>query len=126
MKRVLAVKVKDENGLQLTDSPATISDNIFGTGDHNDEVNLKSQLHDCSFGLVNVTTDYSDPAIESVMTSPGVLEVDISVDLATSSRETIRNAVTTAVNTKLNIELPGPFDYVMYLLEGCYVDCGWA
>mmetsp|Transcript_18318 Transcript_18318/g.24419 ORF Transcript_18318/g.24419 Transcript_18318/m.24419 type:complete len:404 (-) Transcript_18318:465-1676(-) len=30
-----------------------------------------------------------------------------------------------AVEKKLDITLPGPFDYVMYLLEGCYGECGW-
>eukprot|EP00957_Ditylum_brightwellii_P082978 6308780-Ditylum_brightwellii.AAC.1 len=126
-KRFLAIKVEDTNGLQLPDSTAAISDNIFGTGHHNDAVNLKSQLYDCSFGEVNVSIDYSDyPAIQTATSSIGVLEVVISVDLTTSSRASIRNAVTAAVEEKLGIALPGPFDYVMYLLEGCYVECGWA
>eukprot|EP00957_Ditylum_brightwellii_P190513 14501451-Ditylum_brightwellii.AAC.2 len=57
-KYFLAVKVSDANNLQLNDTPAEISDNIFGTG-QDDAVNLKSQLGDCSFGELDVSVDYS-------------------------------------------------------------------
>jgi len=34
--------------------------------------------------------------------------------------------VTDAVQTKLGFDLPGPYQHVLYVLEDCYVDCGWA
>ena len=36
------------------------------------------------------------------------------------------NAVTSAVYNDFGISLPGQYQQVMYVLEGCYQDCGWA
>ena len=58
--------------------------------------------------------------------APGVTEVTIDITLENNSRDTIRNAVTVAVQNKLGLTLPGPYQQVMYSLEGCYQDCGWA
>lgn len=59
--------------------------------------------------------------------APGVIEVTIPLDITRSKRSDIKDAVTVEVENKLNLNLPGPFAQVMYMLEGCYGDeCGWA
>lgn len=123
-KPILVVKVTDSAGKARGESAAAISDDIFGTGvDHIDTVNLKSQLFDCSFGQLNVQPGtYPD----TIPGSTGVIEATIGVSLEGNSRGTIRNAVTTAVQNLLGHGLPGPYQQVMYVLEGCYQDCGWA
>ena len=55
-----------------------------------------------------------------------MLKVNINVDLTNNTRAAIRNAVTQAAQAKLSVSLPEPFQQVMYNLEKCYVDCGWA
>ena len=97
------------------------SDEVFGTAGV-DPVNLKSSLEECSWGKATVVPGIGDP--NEVAT--GVIEVSIGVSLEGNSRATIRNAVTTAVQNKLGHSLPGPYKYVLYSLEKCYVDCGWA
>jgi hypothetical protein len=42
-----------------------------------------------------------------------------------TTRLYLNSAVTQAVEAKLGRSLPGPWDHVMYVLEACYVDCGW-
>lgn len=78
-----------------------------------------------SFGEFEVTNQYSRD-ISRHLAAPGVIEVNINVKLETSSRSTVRNEVTKAVQAKLGFNLPGNFDHVMYILEKCYVECGWA
>eukprot|EP00957_Ditylum_brightwellii_P064968 4928456-Ditylum_brightwellii.AAC.1 len=87
-KPILAVKVIDVNGLARSESLEEISYNIFGGGD--DLVNLKSQLFDCSFAALEVTTDYSAFASDAQMlkinehvtdTAPGVMEATIAIDI---------------------------------------------
>ena len=56
----------------------------------------------------------------------GVIEVTINKSFETDTNNDIRNAITTAVQDKLGITLPGPYDYVLYSVENCYNDCGWA
>ena len=58
--------------------------------------------------------------------APGVMEVTISVALEGNSPATIRNAVTTAVQNAIGESLPGRYQQVMYILQGCYLNCGWA
>jgi len=132
-KPILAVKVIDVNGLARSESLEEISYNIFGGGD--DLVNLKSQLFDCSFAALEVTTDYSAFASDAQMlkinehvadTAPGVMEATIAIDITQNDRYTIHNAVTAEVNRLLGFSLPGPFEQVMYVIEKCYVGCGWA
>ncbi len=137
-KPILVVKVTDVNGLARAESPAQIGDDIFGT--LGDSVNLKSQLFNCSMGQLNVLecdptlipNDLTDPTLETngvpngKGVAPGVMEITIGVDLTTSDRYTVRNAVTTAVQTAIGEPLPGRYQQVMFILEGCYVDCGWA
>ena len=61
-KPILAVKVTDVNGLSHPDNAATIGDNIFGT--LGDPVNLKSQMFACSFGQLNIVTEYTQDISE--------------------------------------------------------------
>jgi len=122
-KPILAVKVTDINGLAHSDSAAMIGDNIFGT--NNDLVNLKSQMAACSFGQLNIVTEYTEDISEHEA-APGVIEVTIPIGLTVNDRYAIHNAITTAVQTKLGFNLPGPFEQVMYVIEKCYVGCGWA
>ena len=122
VKPILVVRVTDSAGLVSSESATLISDNIFGTS--GDTMTLKSQMYDCSFGQLNITAGLpTNPDPNEV--APGVVEVDINISL-NNRRSTIRNAVTTAVQAKLGTTLPGPYHQVMYVLEGCYQDCGWA
>ena len=98
------------------------SDEVFGTGD--DPVNLKSALEECSWNQLTVLPGIGDP--NEVADATGVIQVDIGISLEGNTRGTIRNAVTTAVQNKLGHSLPGPYKYVLYSLEKCYQDCGWA
>jgi len=106
----------------------TYSDEVFGTGV--DPVNLKSGLEECSFNQINVVPELviQNSATPDMEVAPGVIEVSIDISLEGNTRGTIRNAVTTAVTNKLGHSLPGPYDYVLYSLEKCYLegDCGWA
>ena len=118
-KPILAVKVNAPDKI-VAATPEEISDDIFGT--YGDPVNMKSQFFACSFGKLNIAAGISN---EHEL-EPGVMEVTITVNLVGNSRATIRNAITTAVQAKLGFSLPGPYEQVMYIVEGCYEDCGWA
>jgi len=122
-KPILFVRVTAVDGKVHPRTAAQMGDDVFGTlGDPN---NLKSQLFDCSNQKLNVLPgDIPDPAANQA--APGVTEVTIGITLENNSRSVIRNAVTTAVQQKLGISLPGPYQQVMYSLQGCYQDCGWA
>ena len=80
-------------------------------------------MNGCSMGNLNIVEGDLSTANEA---APGVLDVTIDIPLEGSSRAEIRNAVTTAVQAKLGITLPGPYANVLYILEGCYSECGWA
>jgi hypothetical protein len=131
-KPILVVKVTDSGGLARPESPAQIGDDIFGT--INDPVNLKSQLYDCSHGKLNVVPGQNpDPINNPPQAAPGVIEVSIGISLTNSGNNAIHNAVTAAVNAKLGTNLGNgwesitePYHQVMYVIEKCYVDCGWA
>jgi len=123
-KPILVIKVRDSNGLARVESPAVISDDVFGTS--GDPVNLKSQMSACSFGQLNITA--GNPPTNSAganEVAPGVIEVNITISL-NNTRTQVRNAATAAAQSKLNFTLPGPYQQVMYVLHSCIVDCGWA
>lgn len=120
-KPILVVKVTDSVGKARSETPFEIGDNIFGYG--TDQVNLKSQMAACSMNTLDIVPG-SDP--NGSQSATGVVEVTINVSLEGNSRSTIRNAVTTAVTNKIGESLPGRYQQVMYVLEGCYLDCGWA
>jgi hypothetical protein len=109
---------------------ASISDDIFGTD--GDPVNLVSQFAACSYGKLNIIPGPPSGSTDidsSLLSAPGVMDVTISIGLqdSTSTDDEVANAITTAVQDKLNVILPGPFDAIMYIVEGCYVgNCGWA
>lgn len=128
---LLKLRVIDSNGLAHPHTPSVMSDNIFGT--NGDQVNLKSQMEDCSFNQLTILPGLAGTVAGNDVNEAalGVVEVTIDMDItsavATSSRLDVRNAVTTAVQTQLGFELPGPYEHVLYVLEGCYgFDCGWA
>ena len=120
-KPILVVKVTASDGKARSESTDAISDDVFGT--FTDKLNLKSQMSTCSFNQLNIIALNSAGANE---VSPGVIEVDIPMTLEGNGRYTIKNAVTTAAQNKLGFNLPGPYQQVMYVLEGCYQDYGWA
>ena len=124
-KPILAIKVKDINGLARGESTDAISGDIFGG--FGDNLNLKSQMSACSFGALNILA--GDPPTDSAKeheVSPGVIEVTIPISLTNNDRYTIHNAVVAAAETKLGFNLPGPYHHVMIILEKCYIGCGWA
>jgi hypothetical protein len=120
-KPFLVVKVTDSQGRKRNESTDQISDDIFGTD--GDQMTLKSQMNDCSFGKFKITAGGVGNEHEA---SPGVIEVTIDKSLVGNSRSAIRQAVTIKVQSLLGHSLPGPYAHVMYVLEGCYTDCGWA
>eukprot|EP00979_Chaetoceros_neogracilis_P003697 scaffold656_cov271-Chaetoceros_neogracile.AAC.7 len=120
-KPILVVKVIDLVGKARPETAAQIGDDVFGTV--NDSVNLASQMKACSFGALNIVPGDITPDAQA---APGVIEVTIPITLRGNSRNNVKNAVTTAVQEKLGIRLPGPYEQVMYVLERCYQDCGWA
>ena len=129
VKPILVVKVTDSQGRARNESPYQISDDIFGS--YTDPVNMKSQLEDCSFGQLTIQPGQVLP--ENVAskdsagnTIPGMMEVTIPIPLNTNDRYKIHNAITTEVQSKLGFTLPGPYEQVMYVIEKCYVGCGWA
>ncbi|GFH46416.1 hypothetical protein CTEN210_02890 [Chaetoceros tenuissimus] len=131
-KPILVVKVIDSGGLARTESAAEIGDDVFGT--INDPVNLKSQLWDCSHNQTNVMPgENPDPVNNPEQEAPGVIEVTIPISLTNNGNNAIHNAVTAAVNARLNTNLVNgwdqitePYHHLMYVIEKCYVDCGWA
>ena len=120
-KPILAVKVHALDHSVIA-TPAQISNDIFGT--NGDPVNMKSQFFACSMGKLNIEAGDASNVQHEV--APGVIEVNIPINLEGNSRATIKNAITTAVQAKLGFSLPGPYHQVMYIVEKCYLDCGWA
>lgn len=120
-KPVLAVRVVDKDGLVVGDDAKTISDKIFGT--YGDTTTMKSQYAACSFGKLQITSQ-TTRSIQRILAAPGVLEVNIGISITSADQSSIRGAVYEAAGKKLGFALPGPFQHVMFILEGCYKDCG--
>lgn len=119
-KPVLAVRVTDVNGLAPQGDANFMSDKFFGT--YGDAETMVSQFASCSYDAFQIVTKQYPQ-----LSAPGVLDVQISISLQNSSRDAIRKAVHSAVAAKLGFSAtPGPFAHVLYVVEKCYVDCGWA
>ncbi len=116
------MRVTDSQGRVHPDNAATISDKIFGT--YGDSENMKTQFEACSFNKLKITNNYSRD-ISQHLAAPGVVEVTIGVSL-NNNRGAIYSAAVQATKAKLGFDLPGNFDHVMFVLENCYTDCGWA
>lgn len=84
-KKVLFVKVTDENGLAHPDSAKIMSDKIFGT--YGDDTTVKDQFEKCSFGDLKISNNYDLGKAEA---APGVIEVTINISLKSSSRSQIQ------------------------------------
>ena len=126
-KPVLAVKIIDVDGVQVSDSPAQISDDIFGT--NNDPINVVSQFSACSMGkLTIVPGQLPNGVAPSVMPFPGVITVNLNIPLNGSTDGDILNAAKTAVKIKLGLNsLPGPYQQIMFIKKGCYpTQCPYA
>ncbi len=125
-KHTLVVRVTDSKGRVVPRCAAQVGDDIFGT--RGDPVNLRTQMYLCSYGQTRFIA--GDPPTNSAgnhEVAAGVIEVKINKDLnAVANRYEVQNAVTAAVQDKLGFNLPGPYEHVMYVLEKCYKDCGWA
>jgi hypothetical protein len=125
IKPTLVVKVFDVNDKARSESAMQISDDIFGT--NGDPVNLRSQMSACSMGRVDfVPGDNNNVIDQSLYDAPGVITVKIDISLENNSRTDVENAITAKVQDKLQMKLPGPYKHVMYIVESCYVDCGYA
>jgi len=126
-KPILVVKVTDAGGLARPETPAQISDDIFGT--YGDTANLKSQLEACSMGKLNIIPGDNNAGVDqSAYAATGVMDVTIPLNLPdpTATNNAVMNAVTTEVQNRLGVTLPGPYDQVIYVLERCYNSCAWA
>ncbi len=94
MKKVLVVRVTDKDGRAVEDDATTISDKFFGT--YGDRVTVKSGYKACSFGKLVLTNDYGNE-LNAVMSAPGVLDVDIPIELDRSRQNVIVTAARRAV-----------------------------
>ena len=124
IKKVLVVRLIDKNGLANPDSPSVMSDKIFGT--YGDDYTMSSQFEACSFGKMIVSNDYGFTI--PTLAAPGVVEVTFNADLKTQNIFNMRNEFQRATEAHLQLgkHLNQVFDHVLFIVEGCYVQCGWA
>ncbi|KAL3768912.1 hypothetical protein ACHAW5_008827 [Stephanodiscus triporus] len=126
-KLVLLVRVTDVDGRSVPEDAYTISDKFFGT--YGDTVTVKSVFEGCSFGKMQITSDYGTEKYDSKLSAPGVLDVTIDISLMSSTQTAIVNAAANAAMTKMGMSLPGSFAHVIFVLEGCYgsdQECNFA
>ncbi len=126
-KKILVVRVTDLDGKSVSENAKYVSDKFFGI--NGDKATMKSGLEACSFGKFVITNDYDGAVNEKLLSAPGVLEVDVNVRLERSSQAAVRAAGIRAVEKKLGVRLPGPFDHVAFVVEGCYkigTSCAFA
>ncbi|KAL3770178.1 hypothetical protein ACHAW5_009273 [Stephanodiscus triporus] len=126
-KLVLIVRVTDVDGRSVPEDAYTISDKFFGT--YGDTVTVKSGFEACSFGKMQITSDYGTNMYDSKLSAPGVLDVTIDISLTSSTQSVILNAAANAAMRKMGVSLPGPFAHVILVLEGCYgsdQECNFA
>ena len=119
VKKVLVVRVTDMDGKSVGGDANFVSDKFFGTS--GDKMTMKSGFDACSFGKFTITNDYGGAIDTSRLAAPGVVDVNVNIRLSESSQSTVRQASLNAVKQKLGISmLPGPFDYVVLVVEECY------
>jgi len=123
LKPILVVKVTDSEGRARPESSRQISDDVFGS--FGDKMTLKSQMHACSFEKLDITAGLSS-GTDTSSDSPGVVDITIGISLLNNSRFAVRKAMTDTLEAQLGYKLPGPYQHVMFVLEGCYQQCGWA
>jgi hypothetical protein len=126
-KKILLVRVTDVDGRAVSSSARTISDKFFGT--YGDTMTVRSGFEDCSFGKLKLTYDYGTTKYDSVLSAPGVIDVEIGIKLTTSPQLSIIQAAATAAMNKMNVGFPGPFAHIIFILEDCYTSddqCNFA
>ena len=126
-KKILVVRVTDQEGRAVPENAEFISDKFFGT--YGDEVTVASGFDACSFGEFTITSDYGSQFKDNLFSAPGVIEVDIDLKLRTSTQPAIVSAARRATAKKLGVNLPGPFDHIVFIVESCYqvgTSCGFA
>ena len=109
---------------QRPESPAEISSIIFGegpTGIANSNVNMKDQVSACSYDKLNMFPTDGDDQINA----PGVMTLDIDVSLC-NHRNIIRDNAMLKLEQTLGHHPTQSYDHVLFLLEKCVQNCGWA
>lgn len=127
-KKILLIRITDVDGRSIPETARQVSNKFFGT--YGDAMTVKSGFESCSFGAMQITSDYSGTSVdESVLSAPGVVDVAIGLSLSSSSQVVIIEAAATAAMKKMDIGLPGPFAHVIFILEDCYTgeaECNFA
>jgi hypothetical protein len=123
------VKIIDINGLQRNETPAEISQDIFGSS--NDTVNLHSQIFDCSMKRLNLThvvpLGSSGGIAPNLYDAPGVITITVNRDLTITPSTAMINDAIIAIQDKFNLTtFPGPYGHVLFIIQKEYVDPGWA
>jgi hypothetical protein len=128
---ILVVMIIDINGLQRNETPAEISQDIFGSS--NDTVNLHSQIFDCSMKRLNLTHVVPLGSIgvggiaPNLYDAPGVITITVNKDLTITPSTTMINDAIIAIQDKFNLTtFPGPYGHVLFIIQKEYVDPGWA
>ena len=126
---ILVVKIIDINGLQCSETPAEISQDIFGSTD--DTVNLHSQILDCSMKRLNLTHVVPLGSIGGIAPNlydaPGVITINVKRDLTITPSATMINDAIIAIQDKFNLtRFPGPYGHVLFIIQKDYINPGWA
>ncbi len=124
--RMLVILVNDIEERKPSFGARETSDKIFGT--NGDPETPSVQLSGCSNNQTSLTPDSGDPAVNSLMDAPGVVEVNIAISISPFDGPAIENAAIEAAMEKLGIRLPGMFDFVAIVIEDCLdsSECGFA
>lgn len=130
----LLFRVTDAVGRVYPDSPAVMSDNVFGTG--GDNINLRTQLSACSVGKYTVipgAKPYFD--ISGLQSARGVIDIELPISLD-NDRNAVRNAALSKANEVMALKfgysptstsLTTFTDHALFSLEDChYTDCNFA
>mmetsp|Transcript_3617 Transcript_3617/g.5403 ORF Transcript_3617/g.5403 Transcript_3617/m.5403 type:complete len:672 (-) Transcript_3617:219-2234(-) len=121
-KRALVIKVIDSDGDTVSETPAQLSDYVFGTG--GDSITARSQLNACSYGKFDLKPE-SPEGLDSNTSAEGVIKVTIDIPFS-SGKYAVESAVRDEAAKILGYELPGEaYDYVMISVK-CYQYCNWA